>query len=491
MRRLGALILTLAGAGAILALVLGSSAQGSSTSTFDVIFDDARGLIGGQLIKVAGAKAGTIENVTVTHDFKARIEGSIDSKFMPFHTNATCIIRPEGLIAENYVDCDPGGPPAPVLKATNGEPPTVPVKNTTEPVSLLDLFNIFNVPTRERFQVIINELGIGTAGRGADFNAILRRANPALALARRTISILTRQRAQLATIVDATNTIASQGASHTGDVQNFLTRSAALSSETADHSSALSQAINRLPGLLSATRPALQQLDTVALDGTPLVKQIHAAVPSLNRVADDLGPFVKVAKPGLAKLGAALRRAIPAIRDTAPLVKTLRSYTDRSKANTLLFAKLSENLQQHGFVENFLSITYYIGASLARFDATSHLLSVLLIGPQSGACGLYATTPVPGCSAHYGTAPKFTPSPALAKQSTAHAARTGRTPAAGTAASTTPGSPTAPGSPSQPASPSSAASLPQSLLSQILAGTTKAAGQSTQNLQNLVNYLLK
>ena len=89
---------------------------------------------------------------------------------MPFHQDATCTIRPEGLIAENYVDCDPGTPGSPPLQGSGGHPPTVPVTHTTEPVSLLDLFNIFNLPTRERFQVIIDELGIGTAGRGADFN---------------------------------------------------------------------------------------------------------------------------------------------------------------------------------------------------------------------------------------------------------------------------------------------------------------------------------
>jgi ABC-type transporter Mla subunit MlaD len=384
------------------------------------------------------------------------------------------------------VDCNPGTIGSPVL---TGSPPTVPVKNTSEPVSLLDLFNIFNLPTRQRFQVIINELGIGTAGRGQDFNAILRRANPALALARKTISILDRQRAQLATVVDATDTIAKNGAAHTTEVQNFLDRAAALSTLTANHASPLAQAINRLPGLLSAAQPALKQLDTVAVDGTPLIQQIHAAVPSLNQVANDLGPFVAAAKPGLLKLGAALTKAIPAIRDTTPLVKTLRSYTGRSKSNTLLFAKLSQNLQQHGFVENFLSITYYIGAALARFDSTSHLLSVLLIGPGGGTCGSYATTPVKGCSAHYGSGPTYNPSPALANRSTQRTAASRTTPKVAT---TRPAPSTPAGARSAPSSGATTASnIPQGLLSQLLATTGKAAGQSTQNLQSLVNYLLK
>jgi len=408
MRRLIAIVLTLAAAAATAALAFGSSrAQGSGSSRFDVIFDDARGLVGGQLVKVAGAKAGLIDNVVVTPDFKARIEASIDSRFMPFHENATCTIRPEGLIAENYIDCDPGTPDSPVLKAQGGHPPTVPVTNTTEPVSLLDLFNIFNLSTRERFAVIIDELGIGTAGRGTDLNAILLRANPALALARQVISILARQRAQLATIVDATNTIASEAATHTANLQSFLDRAAALSTLTAAHRDSLSATVNRLPALLAAAQPALQQLDTVALDGTPLLQQIHVATPYLNRVSTDLGPFVTVAKPALAKLTTTLKAAIPAIRETTPVVATLRAYAQRSLPGTLLFARLAANLQQHGFVENFFSIAYYVAASLSRFDSTSHVLPLLLVGAKNGMCGNYATTPVAGCSAHYGRAPAY------------------------------------------------------------------------------------
>ena len=249
-------------------------------------------------------------------------------------------------------------------------------------------------------------------------------------------------------------------------------------------------AINRLPGLLSAARPALEQLDTVAVDGTPLVQQIHAAVPALNRVANDLGPFVKIAKPGLVDLGAALKKAIPAIRDTTPLTETLRSYTARSLPGTKLVARLFENLQQHGFVENLLSVFYYVQASLARFDQTSHLLSVLLIGPQNGVCGNYATTPVAACSAHYGTGPKYTPSKALARQaqsrgSRAHAAK--RSTRISTAAAPATSAPT----PAQTSTTPQPGNVGSKVLSQLLQGTKQTTASTSQTLQNLLNYLVK
>jgi ABC-type transporter Mla subunit MlaD len=510
-RRLAAIVLALPAAAALALLATGAIAQGSSQGRFDVIFDDARGLVAGQLVKIAGAQAGTIQNVVVTPDFKARIEASVDSRFLPFHRDASCTIRPQGLIAENYVECDPGSANSRPLPARGAMAPTVPVSRTTEPVSLLDLFNIFNQPTRERLTVLVNELGIATAARGQDLNDLLRRANPSLALARRVIGILNSQRSQLATIADATNTVAAEGAGHTPDVQGFLDRAASLTSLTASHRDALAKAIKRLPGMLAAAQPALEQLDTVAVDGTPLVRQIHTAVPSLNRVAADLGPFVKAARPGLQKLGSALAKTIPTLKDTAPLLKTLRGYADRSKSGTLLTARLVENLQQHGFIENFLSVTYYIGASLARYDTTSHMLAILLISPDNGLCGNYATTPVPACSAHYGKQSPFTPAAAnakpAAKVTTRSAAQhrtadrhqpTGANPTSPSApvapSPATPAASPATGGPPNPLSPAAALAAAEAAAKAAVNAAAGAAGdprQNGQSLQSLANYLLK
>jgi len=487
MRRLASISVVLIAATALTVALLSASAQGSSTATFSVVFDDARGLIAGQLVKVAGAKAGSIQDVSVVKQgsgastsFKARITGSIDSKFMPFRANATCTIRPEGLIAENYVQCDPGSPPAPVLQSVGGRPPTVPVQNTTEPVNLLDLFNIFNVPTRERFTLILDELGIGTSARGQDFNDILYRANPALRLANQVIGILARQKTELAALVDSTNTIAREGASHTGAVQDFLQQASTLSSTTAQHRSNLQRAIQRLPGLLAAAQPSLKQLDVVARDGTPLVRQLGVAAPYLNQASTDLGPFVAAAKPGLAKLSTALTKAIPAVEHTTPLTKALRSYTTRSLAKTILSGKLFTSLQQAGFGENFLAIVYYVASSLARFDSVSHMLSFATVNLD--ACLAYAITPVAGCGANYGSSPA---SASLLARGAHHSAAAAAKPTS-TANASTPGAST-PNTSGAPPTQQQQASAP----SQPAPQQPQPAPTTGNALQNLVNFLLR
>jgi hypothetical protein len=224
----------------------------------------------------------------------------------------------------------------------------------------------------------------------------------------------------------------------------------------------------------------------VAKDGTPLLSQIRTAVPFLNKVSADLPRFVNAAKPGLKTLGAAIKTAIPAIRDATPVLGTVRTYLHRSLPETRLFATLASNLQQHGFIENFLNVAYEIGAALAREDATSHMLGILLVGPNNGLCSSFATKPVAGCSAHFGSQPSYTPVKAIAR-STGHraaaksAARSGTT-SSSLSASGAPATP-ASGTTSTPAQPGATGALP--------AVTGAAVQQTTQALKNLVNYLLK
>ena len=80
------------------------------------------------------------------------------------------------------MQCDPGSPGSSELRGAGRQAADrAGRRSTTQPVNLTDLFEIWNVPTRDRLTVLLSELGIATAGRGEDINAILRRANPALA----------------------------------------------------------------------------------------------------------------------------------------------------------------------------------------------------------------------------------------------------------------------------------------------------------------------
>jgi ABC-type transporter Mla subunit MlaD len=388
---------------ALLGAVLGAAlllapAEGASTYHVDVIFDDSQGLIPGQNVQIAGAKVGTIDDVVLTPDFKARVKMKMDGEFAPFKRDATCTIRPQGLIAEYYVDCDPGSPDAPALQGTNGEPPTVPVKNTTLPVSPQELFNIWTVPVRERLGLLLNTIGIGTAGLGSDFNEILRRANPSLAAANKVIALLRRQKTALATILDETDPILAKLAANGATFKDFIDQTARTSQITGERSRQLEETVRRLPALLDALEPSLRDLNVVVDQGTPVVRGLREAAPSLNALNRDIVPFARQVRPTLKALAPVLTQGAATLRRSAPLTRVLRSYAHNSLPAAKNGAAVLTNLRDTGVYENLLGAFYGVASSAARFDEKSHLLPAFI---TLNICGAPATTPVPGCSAKF------------------------------------------------------------------------------------------
>ena len=83
----------------------------------------------------------------------------------------------------------------------------LPVENTPETVDIDLIGNTMREPERERFSLILNELGTGLAGRGSDLNEIIRRANPALGETDQVLEILARQNTVLEQLAVNSDTI--------------------------------------------------------------------------------------------------------------------------------------------------------------------------------------------------------------------------------------------------------------------------------------------
>ncbi|MGZ3682672.1 MAG: MlaD family protein, partial [Bdellovibrionota bacterium] len=76
----------------------------------DAVFDTARGLLPGARVKIAGANVGVVDDIVLTPQRKALVEMRIDKRFAPFHTDAYCSSRPQGLVGVEDVNCQPGTP---------------------------------------------------------------------------------------------------------------------------------------------------------------------------------------------------------------------------------------------------------------------------------------------------------------------------------------------------------------------------------------------
>jgi len=395
-----------AGAGAAICAVLiglalsGAGGGGSQSGDYrvDAIFDNASFLIPGQDVKIAGARAGTVVDVKLTTQHKARIQMQIGKEFAPFRSDADCTIQPQSLIGEKFIQCTPGTPQGAPLRPVGGEAPTVPLANTHSPVDI-DLVNAtFRAPTSQRLALLLDELGAGFAARGDDLNAAIRRANPALQETRRVLGILSSDRARLRSLIGASDQVIAQLAQHRGSVQGFLRHGAAVARVTARRSAKLEASAQRLPALLAEAQPALTNLRTLAEQGTPILRDAWAAAPQLRRLAHYAGPLADAARPALTRLGRAAKAGAPALAAATPVVHQLRAFARAALPTGVRVDDLVQSLRQRGVVEGLQTFTYFAALATSRFDKYSHTLPAHLIGST---CSQYATATVPGCSANF------------------------------------------------------------------------------------------
>ena len=218
MRRVAAIVLLIAAAAAFAVVALGAGDDGGGSYKVRAIFDNAGFVIPGEDVKVAGVKVGAIDSIDVTDDLKAAVVLDITDKgYQDFREDASCIVRPQSLIGERFVECEltqaraPGTDPPPPLRKIEDGPGEgeylLTVEHTGKTVDL-DLINdIMREPVRQRLSIILSDLGIGVAGRGDDLNDVIRRANPALKEVDEVLKILARQNKVLADLAVDSDTI--------------------------------------------------------------------------------------------------------------------------------------------------------------------------------------------------------------------------------------------------------------------------------------------
>jgi ABC-type transporter Mla subunit MlaD len=404
MRRLatGSLLTLALVAGAVCAV--GAAAPGGGSSyKVRAIFDDVASAVPGEDVKIAGAKVGKIESMDVTPQNKAAIVLDIsESGFTPFHQDATCTIRPQSLIGEKYVECDPGRPSNPELKTIpDGFPGegehALPLKNTSSPVDLDLVNNILRLPYRERFSIILSELGAGLAGRGQDLNELIHRANPALRQTDRVLKQLADENVTLKNLAAESDRALAPLARERNHLAGFIKNANEVGEATAAHSADIQRGLALLPRFLRELKPTLQDLGHLSDEMTPTLADLDTAAPSLSRLVLQLGPFSNSATRSLVSLGKTADIGGPVLQRAEPVVKDLKAFAHSAKPVSQDLDALTASLDKTGGLEQAMNYVFFQMTAINGFDEISHYLRAALL---VNVCSTYVTTEAPGCGAH-------------------------------------------------------------------------------------------
>ncbi len=432
MRRL--IAIAVLGPAVIVLLALGMGAGDGGGAGYEVraIFDNAGFIVPGEDVKVAGAKVGDIESLDVTKGKKAAVVLRIDdARFTPFKADAKCTVRPQSLIGERFVECEPGSSSAPALdRISEGDGKgqhSLPLSNTSSPVDLDVVNNTLRLPYRERLAIILNELGTGLAGRGKDLNTVIHRANPALRETDQVLRILARQNHVLAKLAEDSDTVLSPLARERQRVSNFIVQSNATAQATAERRSDIRGSVQRLPRFLTELRGLMRELEGFTDQATPVTRDLGDAAPGLNRFIRQLGPFSTAARPAVRSLGKALVAGRPALLRTHPLIKRLVRISRVARPLSVNLDRVTSSLDRTGGINRIMDYLFFQMTAVNGYDSLGHYLRAALI---ANSCSVYATIPTPGCDANFlkssgSSAPSLAKTAQRGKTSTGSVAPTG------------------------------------------------------------------
>jgi phospholipid/cholesterol/gamma-HCH transport system substrate-binding protein len=395
------LILAAAVVAAVVVVVLLVSGGGSSSNGYVVraIFDNGAFMVNGEQVRVAGANVGTIESVNVTQPGetvsyrdgkpvsvpgKAVIVMNIsDPGFQDFRSDASCLIRPQSLIGEKFVDCRPtlprapGSPAPPSLKRLpDGQPGAgeylLPLGNNSTSVDP-DLINdIQTLPYAQRFRLIFNELGAGFAGRGGDLEVLVKRANPVLRDVDRLFGILAAQRDRLAQLASDSEEILRPLSRESSHVAGFFTNAGAAAQASSEKGAQVEASFRKFPAFLREFRSTMSSLQEFSDAATPVFSDFGKAAPSLTDATRTLTPFSEASTVALKSLGDAGEASGPIFREADPVVRKARDLAKSGVVPTTELAKLFTNLKQTKGWDGLVELIYNTTAAFNGFDQYGH-----------------------------------------------------------------------------------------------------------------------
>jgi phospholipid/cholesterol/gamma-HCH transport system substrate-binding protein len=296
---LGALALVIL----IVAYILFSGPGGAS---YQFLFANASQLVRGDQVRVGGVPVGSVTDITLTHDYKARVTIHVDSSLVPLHEGTTAQIRVPSLttVAGRFVSLVPGPNNRPALSAGA----TLPASAAQGTVDLDQLFDTFNPRTLKGLQQFLVGNAETYAGVTEAAGISAEYFSPALAAATHVFAEVARD--------EPTFT-------------NFLVQSARALQTLAAHRQQLTSLIGHGDETLKAVASEQANLQRGVRQLPATLRQGNRAFAQLPSTFAALRSLVNVSRPDTAKLASFFQRLRPLLSEAAPVLHNLSSAISR------------------------------------------------------------------------------------------------------------------------------------------------------------------
>lgn len=373
-----ATVLTLAGAGWILAKVAPGLVKSGDTVAFEV--DEARAVKPGlNEIRVRGVPAGRVTGVDLV-DGRPVITAEVEEDFGEIYRDAKVELRPNSALEDQFLDVVDRGTPS-AGEATEDTP--VPSQQVTTPVSVDDVLSTFNGDTRTRLRVLLTDLGKGLDDRGSQLGEAFAAAVPLLHAAGELTEQVARRAPMTKRLVHNTGVLTQALAARDRQLRTLVRSGSATLSALQEGSGDLDATLRALPPTLAtvdtsfaATRSVLGEVNGAVEALSPVADKLDGTLASVRQLGADAAPAITALQTPVRRLVPFSRSLMPLSRDLATAILRLRPQTDTLNTTTRDLAACKKGVQ--GFFQWDASMTKY-GDSRGQAPRGN-----LAVGAQSG-----------------------------------------------------------------------------------------------------------
>jgi phospholipid/cholesterol/gamma-HCH transport system substrate-binding protein len=280
--------------------------RGGDTHHYDLLFQNAGQLVKGDDVQVGGRRIGSIREITLTDDNRARVRVEIQEPYAPLREGTTAVIRLTSLsgIANRYISLTP----APSSAKELDDKSALPAGSTTDVVDLDQLFNALDPKARKDLQGVIQGFATQYDGRGKEAGQSAEYFNPFLSTSRRLVNQLTQDETALTDFIVNSSRAVTAVAEKRDDLASLVGNTNATAGAIGSENVALSQALGLLPTTL---------------------RRANTTFVNLRATLDDLDVLVAESKPATKDLAPFLRELRPLVRSARPTIRDLRKLVTR------------------------------------------------------------------------------------------------------------------------------------------------------------------
>ena len=392
---------------------LAATAGADDVRTYEIEMYNAFGIVEGSDVRIAGVNAGMVTGLAITPEKRARVTIELSGELGTLGKDTKCSSEPQSLIAEYYITCSPAGDPL-------EDGGTIPASQVAQTVQNDLVQNTLREPFKQRFALLINEFGTALAGNANNLNEAIRLGAPAITQLRKITSILASQNRIITDLNVDSDTVIGALAERREDVVRFIHEAGDTAEASLARRDDLSRDFEILDDFLAELQPTLAKLDEVARTNTPLLTDLRAAAPDLNRLALNLPGFSRASGVALDSLGEASTVGTTALRRGADEIRLLADSGERAPRTSEILADFLRDLDDprraveiddrvpadtgrtdpragqkdtKGYtgLEGLLNYAYYQPGALNQFDQVGHLLHFTLYYINTGACGHFSS----------------------------------------------------------------------------------------------------